>query len=183
VGDVTATCQLSGLSTQGDSYWSRIRGGVMADGVNSMLAACLGIFPNTTYAQNNGVIQLTGVASRQVGCYMCGFLLLFGLLPVFGRYLAIMPPPVLGGLSLVLFGFVATGGIRILYYSRLTPREWMILAVGLGVGIGVGSAPEVLDVLPVSIAQMFHSSVVTGGLVALVLNAVLPHVIVEDQTA
>jgi xanthine permease XanP len=59
----------------------------------------------------------------------------------------------------------------------------MILAVGLGVGIGVGSAPEVLDVLPVSIAQMFHSSVVTGGLVALVLNAVLPHVIVEDQTA
>jgi len=66
VGDVTATCQLSGLSTQGDDYWSRIRGGVMADGINSLLAACLGIFPNTTYAQNNGVIQLTGVASRQV---------------------------------------------------------------------------------------------------------------------
>ena len=162
VGDVTATCQLSGLATQGDDYWSRIRGAVMADGFNSILAACLGIFPNTTYAQNNGVIQLTGVASRQVGYYMCGFLFLFGLLPVFGSYLAIMPPPVLGGLSLVLFGFVVTGGIRILYYSRLTPREWMILAVGLGVGVGVGSAPEVLDVLPSALAQMFRSSVVTG---------------------
>ncbi len=58
VGDVTATCQLSGLPTRGDGYWSRIRGGVMADGVNSVLAACLGIFPNTTYAQNNGVIPV-----------------------------------------------------------------------------------------------------------------------------
>ncbi len=180
VGDVTATCQLSGLATQGDSYWSRIRGGVMADGINSLLAAFLGAFPNTTYAQNNGVIQLTGVASRQVGYYMCGFLMLFGLLPMFGRYLAIMPPPVLGGLSLVLFGFVATGGVRILYYSHLTPREWLILAIALGAGVGTGSAPEVLDVLPVAIAQMFHSSVVTGGLVALLLNAVLPRVKVME---
>ena len=176
VGDVTATCQLSGLSTQGDDYWSRIRGGVMADGINSLLAACLGIFPNTTYAQNNGVIQLTGVASRQVGYYMCGFLVLFGLLPIFGSYLAIMPGPVLGGLCLILFGFVTTGGIRILYYSQLTPREWLILAVALGAGVGVGSAPEVLDVLPVALAEMFRSSVVTGGLVALFLNAVLPRI-------
>ena len=181
VGDVTATCQLSGVPTQGDSYWSRIRGAVMADGVNSMLAACLGIFPNTTYAQNNGVIQLTGVASRQVGYYMCGFLMLFGLLPFFGSYLAIMPPPVLGGLSIVLFGFVAAGGIRILYYSQMMPREWLILAVALGAGVGVGSAPEVLDVLPAAIAQMLHSSVVTGGLVALLLNALLPRIEVADS--
>jgi xanthine permease XanP len=174
VGDVTATCQLSGLPTEGEGYWSRVRGGVVADGINSMLAACLGAFPNTTYAQNNGVIQLTGVASRQVGYYMCGFLFLFGLLPFLGSYLAIMPPPVLGGLSLVLFGFVATGGIRILYYSNLNPRDWLILAVGLGVGVGVGSAPEVLNVLPTAVAEMFQSSVVTGGLTALVLNAILP---------
>jgi xanthine permease XanP len=180
VGDVTATCQLSGVSTQGEDYWSRIRGGVMADGINSVLAACLGIFPNTTYAQNNGVIQLTGVASRQVGFYMCGFLLLFGLLPIFGSYLAIMPPPVLGGLSLVLFGFVAGGGIRILYFSPMTPREWLILAVALGLGVGVGSAPEVLDVLPAAIGQMFRSSVVTGGLVALFLNAILPRIDVAE---
>jgi xanthine permease XanP len=179
IGDVTATCQLSGVATRGDDYWSRIRGAVVADGVNSMLAACLGIFPNTTYAQNNGIIQLTGIASRQVGYYMCCFLLLFGVLPSFGGYLAIMPPPVLGGLSLVLFGFVATGGIRILYYAAMTPREWMILAVALGLGVGVGSSPEILDVLPASIAQMFRSSVVTGGLTALFLNAVLPRIDID----
>lgn len=179
IGDVTATCQLSGVATHGDGYWSRLRGGVMADGINSMLAACLGTFPNTTYAQNNGIIQLTGIASRQVGYYMCAFLLLFGLLPFFGGYLAIMPPPVLGGLSLVLFGFVATGGIRILYYGQMTPREWMILAVAMGLGVGVGSTPEVLDVLPTSLAQMFRSSVVTGGLTALLLNAILPRIDID----
>jgi xanthine permease XanP len=50
----------------------------------------------------------------------------------------------------------------------------LILAVGLGVGVGVGSAPEVLNVLPTAVAEMFQSSVVTGGLTALVLNAILP---------
>ncbi len=176
VGDVTATCQLSGLPTKGHDYWSRLRGAVMADGINSMLAACCGMFPNTTYAQNNGVIQLTGVASRRVGYYMCGFLALFGLLPMIGGYLSIMPAPVLGGLSLVLFGFVASGGIRILYYNHLGSREWLILAVSLGAGVGVGSTPEVLDMLPSALAAMFHSSVVVGGLLALFLNAVLPRI-------
>jgi xanthine/uracil permease len=55
----------------------------------------------------------------------------------------------------------------------------MILAVALGLGVGVGSSPEILDVLPASIAQMFRSSVVTGGLTALFLNAVLPRIDID----
>jgi xanthine permease XanP len=67
MGDFTACSELSGEPTSGPIYWKRIRGGVMADGINSAIAACLNSFPNTTFSQNNGVIQLTGIASRQVG--------------------------------------------------------------------------------------------------------------------
>lgn len=174
MGDLTATSQLSGLPITGPGYWARIRGGVLADSLNSIAAAILNAFPNTTYAQNNGVIQLTGVASRQVGYYMCGFLVLFGLVPMVGNWIAIMPGPVLGGVTLLLFGYVCGGGVRIIYHSEMTQREWMILAVSLGAGVGVGSAPTVLDPLPETLRLIFHSSVVMGGFTAFVLNACLP---------
>ena len=72
IGDLTATAVLSRQPAQGDAYWRRIRGGIMADGFNVTLAAVCGTFPNTTFSQNNGVIRLTGVASRFVGILLAG---------------------------------------------------------------------------------------------------------------
>ena len=63
VGDLTATSMVSKQPLAGPTYWRRVQGGVMADGLNTVLAAVLGTFPNTTFSQNNGVIQVTGVAS------------------------------------------------------------------------------------------------------------------------
>lgn len=73
IGDLTATNNLSGLETGTDDYWLRIRGGVMAGAFNSLVAAIFCTFPNTTFSQNNGVIRLTGVASRYIGFYVAGF--------------------------------------------------------------------------------------------------------------
>ena len=64
VGDLTATSNLSGLATTGEKYWQRIRGGILGDAANSLMASIFCTFPNTTFSQNNGVIQLTGVCSR-----------------------------------------------------------------------------------------------------------------------
>ena len=74
MGDLTATAQLSGLPTEGPTHWRRISGGVMADGIVSTTAALFGCFPSATYAQNNGVIQITGVASRRVAYLMAALL-------------------------------------------------------------------------------------------------------------
>ncbi|WP_277302563.1 solute carrier family 23 protein, partial [Pseudomonas viridiflava] len=60
VGDLTANCMLARQPISGPSYISRLRGGVLGDGVSCMVAATFSAFPNTTFAQNNGVIQLTG---------------------------------------------------------------------------------------------------------------------------
>jgi uric acid-xanthine permease len=70
IGDVTATCDVSRLEVQGEIYESRIQGGVLADGLNGILAALMTMTPMTTFAQNNGVIALTRCANRTAG-YCC----------------------------------------------------------------------------------------------------------------
>jgi uracil-xanthine permease len=70
IGDVTASCDVSRLEVEGRLYESRIQGGVLADGVNGVLAALMTTTPMTTFAQNNGVIALTRCANRKAG-YCC----------------------------------------------------------------------------------------------------------------
>ena len=110
-GDVTANSMISGLPIEGDSYLKRVSGGVMADGFNSLLAGIFNSFPNSIFAQNNGIIQLTGVASRYVGYYIAAMLVLLGLFPIVGAIFSLMPDPVLGGATLLMFGTVAAAGI------------------------------------------------------------------------
>jgi xanthine permease XanP len=174
MGDLTATSQLSREPIEGPTYWKRISGGVLADGINSALAAACNSFPNTTFSQNNGVIQLTGVASRQAGYWVAGFLCVFGVFPFIGNWIAIMPAPVLGGVTLLLFGFVAAAGVRILKQTELSHRDMLILAMSVAAGVGVMTVPEVLAPLPETAQLIFRSAITTGGLMALVLNAVLP---------
>jgi len=175
IGDFTACSELSGEPTSGPIYWKRIRGGVSADGLNSMVAAVLNSFPNTTFSQNNGVIQLTGIASRQVGYYAAGVLIFFGLVPGIGSWLASVPPPVMSGLTILLFGLIATAGIRIIMRTTLDHRSLLILAVSLGVGIGIGFEPDIMKPLPDAIENVFSSGITSGGLTALVLNIFLPN--------
>lgn len=63
--------------------------------MNSMLAGIFNSFPNSVFAQNNGIIQLTGVASRYVGYYIAGMLMILGLFPAIGLVFSLIPEPVL----------------------------------------------------------------------------------------
>lgn len=83
-----------------------------------MLAGCLNSFPNSIFAQNNGMIQLTGVASRYVGYFIALFLVVLGMFPAVGKIFALIPDPVLGGATLLMFGTVAAAGIRIISTQR-----------------------------------------------------------------
>ncbi|HRM22152.1 MAG TPA: solute carrier family 23 protein, partial [Neisseria sp.] len=114
VGALTATAMVSDQPIEGEEYTKRLRGGVMADGLVSVIATALGSLPLTTFAQNNGVIQMTGVASRHVGKYIAAILVLLGLFPVVGRAFTTIPSPVLGGAMVLMFGLIAIAGVRIL---------------------------------------------------------------------
>ena len=174
-GDLTATSMLSGQPVEGDTYMERIKGGVLGDGINSAIAAIFNTFPNTTFSQNNGVIQMTGVASRYVGMYLAAFLIVLGLFPAIGGFFRSLPAPVLGGATIVMFGTVAAAGVNIIAsMGRLGRREILIIAVSLGIGLGLAFVPEVLSQTPKAIQQIFGSAITSGGLSALILNLVLP---------
>ena len=176
IGDLTATSMLSKQPVSGPTYIRRIKGGVLADGFNSLLAGVMNSFPNTTFSQNNGVIQLTGVASRYVAYYIAAILVLMGLSPIVAGVFRIMPEPVLGGATILMFGTVAAAGIKILASQKIDNRSTLIIAVSLGLGLGVTMVPEVLKhFAPAEIKNVFASGITTGGLAAILLNLLLPH--------
>jgi xanthine permease XanP len=174
IGDITATSLLTGEPIEGPRYLSRLRGGVLADGVSSMIAAALNSFPSTTFAQNNGVIQLTGIGSRHVGLLVGLLLIVLGLFPIVGGVVQAMPQAVLGGATIIMFGTVAVAGIRILATTTLDRRACTIAAVSFGLGLGVTFVPEISGTLPPLLKDMFSSGIATGGMCALFLNSVLP---------
>ncbi len=174
IGDVTATSSLTGEPITGPGYIRRLRGAVLADGVSSCLAAVFNSFPSTTFAQNNGVIQLTGVASRYVGAIVGVFLIILGLFPVVGGAVQALPQAVLGGATIIMFGTVAVAGIKILSGVTLDRRASTIAALSIGLGLGVAFVPDVISTLPPLARDMFSSGIATGGMCALGLNLLLP---------
>src|SRR6056297_100975 len=174
IGDLTATSMVSGQPIEGDKYIKTISGGVLGDGFNSALAAVFNSFPNTTFSQNNGVIQLTGVASRYIGYFIAGLLVLFGMFPVIGGVFSLIPAPVLGGATIIMFGTVAASGIKIIASSIIDRRGILIMAISFGLGLGVLMVPDVVRYFPGVLNSIFSDSITTGGLSAIFLNIVLP---------
>ena len=154
---------------EGDTFVKRASGGILADGFNSMLAGALNSFPNSVFAQNNGMIQLTGVASRYVGYYIAAFLVLLGLFPAVGLVFSLMPEPVLGGATLLMFGTVAAAGIRIIAAQEINRKATLVMAVSFSLGLSVELVPEILCQLP----NIFASGITTGGITAILANLLI----------
>ena len=174
IGDVTATSKVSGQPVEGPVWMQRIKGGVLVNGVNSLLAGVFNTFPSSVFAQNNGVIQLTGIASRSLGTWIALMLVVLGLFPAVAGVVQAVPEPVLGGAAMVMFGAVAASGINILAGVDLDRRALLIIAVSLALGLGVNQVPEFLAHLPTALRNVLESGVATGGICALLLNWFLP---------
>jgi xanthine permease XanP len=174
IGDVTATSKISRQPVEGPVWMRRIKGGVLVNGANSLLAGVFNTFPSSVFAQNNGVIQLTGIASRHVGMWIALFLVILGLFPSVAGAIQAVPEPVLGGAVLVMFGAVAAAGINILASIQLDRRALLIIAVSLALGLGVSQVPEFLAHLPPALRHVLESGVATGGICAVLMNWFLP---------
>jgi xanthine permease XanP len=170
-GDITANSMISGQPVEGDKFMKRASGGILADGCNSAFAGVFNSFPNSIFAQNNGMIQLTGVASRYVGYFIAGMLILLGLFPVIGLIFSLMPDPVLGGATLLMFGTVAAAGIRIIASQNIDRKATLVMAISFSFGLSVELVPEILTQLPETLRNIFSSGITTGGVMAILSNA------------
>jgi len=174
IGDITATSDVSEQPVSGPVYMQRLKGGVLANGLNSFVSAVFNTFPNSCFGQNNGVIQLTGVASRYIGYFIAVMLMLLGLFPAVGAFVQQLPEPVLGGATLVMFGTIAASGVRIVSREPLNRRAILIIALSLAVGLGVSQQPQILQFAPDWLKNLLSSGIAAGGITAIVLNLIFP---------
>jgi uracil permease len=112
---------------------------ILGDGIATMLAGIIGGPANTTYGENTGVIGITKVASVWVIGTAAIIALCLGFVAPFTALIGTIPPAVMGGVSLMLFGIIASSGVRVLINNRIDftrERNLMIAAVVLVTGIG-----------------------------------------------
>lgn len=117
---------------------------------------------------------MTGVASRHVGMYVGGILVILGLFPIVGSFFLIIPKPVLGGGTLVLFSTIAVAGIRILSTEEMNLRRVYIMAVSFGLALGVTLVPDATQNLPTFLKQVFAAPITLAGLSAIILSRAIP---------
>lgn len=173
-GDITANSLISEEPVEGETFIQRAEGGILADGFNSMIAGLFfSSFPNSIFAQNNGMIQLTGVASRYVGYFIAALLIILGVFPAIGNVFSLMPAPVLGGATLLMFGTVAAAGIRIIASQTINRKATLVMAISFAIGLSVEMVPDILKQLPDSLQSIFSSGITTGGLTAIITNMVI----------
>jgi xanthine permease len=148
-----------------------LKKGYRAEGLAVMLGGLFNTFPYTTFSQNVGLVQLSGIKSRKPVIYSAGFLVLLGLLPKIGALATIIPSPVLGGAMLVMFGMVAVQGIRMLQQVDFNnDKNLLVAAISIGLGLGVTVQPEIVQYLPKNLQLFCSSGILMASLSAVILN-------------
>ncbi len=146
--------------------------GLAADGLGTLIGGAFNSFPYTPYAQNVGLVAVTGVRSRWVVALAGGMLIVLGLLPKLGALIATIPPPVLGGAGLVLFGMVAATGIKTLarvdYSAGHNP---LIIALSIAMGMIPLVAPTFFVQAPKALGPLLNSGITLTAISAVLLNA------------
>lgn len=153
---------------------SDMRKGYMAEGIAVILGGVFNTFPYTSFSQNVGLIQLTGIKTKKPIYYAAGFLILLGLLPKVGALATIIPAPVLGGAMLVMFSMVAMQGIKMLKDVDFnSDKNLLTVAISSALGLGVTFYPNFFAILPTTLRMLLSNGIVITIVAAIVLNLVL----------
>lgn len=170
MSSMMATGEMVGRKADGET----LKKGLLACGLATFCGSFFNLFPYAAFAQNVGLIGLTGVKSRFVVAVSGTILILMGLFAKMAALVVIIPKPVLGGAGVVMFGMVAVSGIRTLgQVNYRNNNNGMVVALTLGLGLMPVLVPSLFAQLP-ELAKMFlHSGITVGTCVAIVANLIL----------
>ena len=147
--------------------------GYRAEGIATILGGIFNAFPYTTYSQNVGLIQLSGVKKNTV-IYAAGtFLIILGFIPKISAFTTVIPTPVLGGAMLAMFGMVISAGIKMLSKVDFSSQEnLLIMACSIGMGLGITTVPTLFSNLPEGVQILTSNGIVIGSLTAIIMNLI-----------
>ncbi|MCH4163682.1 MAG: purine/pyrimidine permease, partial [Lentilactobacillus diolivorans] len=149
--------------------------GYRSEGIAAILGGVFNTFPYSTFSQNVGIVQLSGIKTLTPIYYSAFMLMILGLIPKFGAIATLIPSSVLGGAMLVMFGMVGAQGIKMLSKVELNNKNLLIIAISVGLGIGVTTQPSLFQYLPASVQVIMSNGMVVGSFTAVILNILLNH--------
>jgi NCS2 family nucleobase:cation symporter-2 len=172
IGD-TAALASSGLGR--DVTEKEISGSIACDGFVSAVSGLFGCMPITSFSQNVGLVAMTKVVNRFTLLMGAVIMVLAGFFPVVGTALATLPDAVLGGCTIMMFGNIVVSGIQMIEKCGFSHRNTVIVALSLSIGLGFTTVPEIFNIFPEILRQVFaENCVAVVFLVAIVANLVLP---------
>ncbi|WP_026572068.1 MULTISPECIES: nucleobase:cation symporter-2 family protein [Sediminibacillus] len=168
--------------TQREVSGEDLEKGYRAEGLAIVLGGIFNAFPYTAYSQNVGLVQLTGVKTKQAVFAAGSILVVLGFLPKIAAITTLIPTSVLGGASLAMFGMVIAYGIKMLSQVDFESQgNLLTVACSVGMGLGVTAVPEIFANLPESIRILTDSGIVAGSLTAIVLNVLFNVIPVRSE--
>ena len=145
---------------------------LIGDGLATSLSAMFGGPANTTYSENTGVLALTRVYHPVIMAIAAVFAILLGLVPKLGAVILTIPSSLIGGISIVLFGMIASIGIRTVVEHKVDfskSRNLLISAVILVLGLG-----GAVLAIPLGTAKIEIAGMALGAIIGIILNKILP---------
>ena len=165
IGDHTVLSQICGRQFLKNPGLSRT---LIGDGVATAVSALIGGPANTTYGENTGVIGMTRIASVSVIRNAALIAIAFSFLGKFTALISTIPSAVLGGMSILLYGVIASNGLKVLIESRVDFGQVRNLIVASSMLVlGLGGA--VLNIGAITL-----SGTALSAIVGIILNLVLP---------
>lgn len=166
-GNMIEVHNLAGLEVKQET----LSKGLRSSGLFTIFAGCFNAYPLAPFAQNVGMLGLTGVYSRYVTATAGVMLIVLGFFPKFGALFAAIPEPVLGGAGFAMFGVVAVGGIRTLAKVDYNGnKNVIIVAVSIGLSLIPAVSPQFFNALPKEVVQILNSGITIGCVAAILLN-------------
>lgn len=179
VGDYSATTE-GGLSREPKD--NELSGGIMANGISSIIGAFFGGLPTATYSQNVGIVAMTKVVNKFIIAIAAIFMLVAAFIPKIGAIITTIPQSVLGGATVIVFAMITMTGIRVIIKDELSSRNASIVGLSVALGMGITQVQGVLDAFPEWVNMVFGSSpVVITTIVVILLNLILPNRTLEEE--
>ena len=170
IGDHTSLGNIIGKDLIKDPGLDRT---LLGDGIATFVAGCLGGPANTTYGENTSVVGMTKVASVKVIGLAAIIAIIVGFLGKFTALVSTIPNAVLGGVSLLLYGFIAVNGLKVLIKNQVNfenSKNIIVASSMLVLGLGGAAIAIVNGDFSITISGMSLASIV-----GIILNLVLPN--------